>query len=543
VYQTAGDNKKAEASLFRAVQIDPQMPQAHYNLGVLYESQGKTDLAVQAWQATLRLVPDHVEAMNNLGVVLTRRGELDQAIDLLYRAIQLRPDLAAAYANLASAVSLKGASRMDEAIALAQRGVELAPEMAETHYNLAEVLLRADRAAEALPEAQNAVEIKPDLIPATGVLAAVYEKLNRSEDALAAFEAAARRAGDNPDVLSSLSTAYRAQGRDRDAIAAANRAIRIKPDHSEAHANRAFALLAGGDYRDGFLEYEWRWKCKGFSNPARDFGQPLWNGRIEELKGKTLLVHAEQGFGDVIQFARYLPQVAQRGARVIAEVPPELQSLVSTMKNIDRVVARGETLPAFDLHVPMLSLPGALRTTLETLPRDVPYFHPVEALRTRWKQRIESSRGGAAKTVGLTWGGSILDLRRSIKLTQLAPLMSIPGIRFFSLQKGPPADELKTAPADWGIVDLGPELNDFADTAAALANLDLLITIDTAIAHLGGAMATKTWTLLVHIADWRWMHKREDSPWYPTMRLFRQPTKGDWDSVIARVGAGLSAQP
>jgi tetratricopeptide (TPR) repeat protein len=539
VYQSAGDNKNAEASFFRAVQLDPNLPQAHYNLGVLYESQGKTDQAIQAWRQTLRLVPDHVEALNNLGVVLTRRGELEQAIELLNRAIQVRPDTAAAYANLASAVSQTGAARLDEAIDLSRQGVHLAPEMAETHYNLAEILMRADQLDEALPHAQTAVQIQPDLLPATSVLAAIYERMNRGDDALEVYEAAARRSGDNPDVLSSLSTAYRAQARDRDALAVANRAIRIKPDHAEAHANRAFALLAGGEYREGFLEYEWRWKCKGFSNAARDFGQPLWTGRTDELKDKTILIHAEQGFGDVIQFARYLPLVAQRGARVIAEVPRELQTLVATMKNIDQVVARGDEPPAFDLHMPMLSLPGALKTTLENLPREVPYFHPDDSLKRRWKQRIESSRRGAAKTVGLTWGGSILDLRRSVKLAQLAPLMTSPGVRFFSLQKGSPADELMTAPAEWDIVDLGPELNDFADTAAALANLDLLVTIDTAIAHLGGAMASKTWTMLVQIADWRWMHDREDSPWYPTMRLFRQPLKGDWNTVIAAVVQAL----
>jgi len=278
---------------------------------------------------------------------------------------------------------------------------------------------------------------------------------------------------------------------------------------------------------------------QGFPVHPRNFTKPQWDGRA--LEGRTLLLHAEQGLGDAIQFIRYLPLMSQRGGRIIIECYAELQRLFQIMAGRCQIVACGQPLPAFDLHCPLLSLPRVFGTTLSNIPHVVPYLHPDAEEARKWHHRLLwQSR---LVNVGLAWMGNPAhknDRSRSIKLARLAPLGQVPGVRFFSLQKGEAAAETKTPPSGMELVDWTQELKDFADTAGLIANLDLVIAVDTAVVHLAGAMGKPVWTLLPFVPDWRWLLEREDSPWYPTMRLFRQNSWGDWDSVITRVVDALS---
>jgi len=307
----------------------------------------------------------------------------------------------------------------------------------------------------------------------------------------------------------------------------------------DGHWNLALALLVQGHFPEGWEEYEWRWKTKGLLSPRQLLPQPLWDGR--PLAGRAILLHAEQGLGDTIQFIRYLPLVAQRGGRVIVECQPELQRLVQAMTPDIPVLARGQPLPDFAFQCPLLSLPKALGTTLATIPATVPYLHADAQNVQMWRDRLAGH--GSALKVGLIWAGNPHhknDRNRSVKLASLAPLAQVPGVQFYSLQKGAAAAQAKTPPPGMDLIDRTDDLQDFADTAAMIANLDLVIAVDTSVVHLAGALAKPVWTLLPYCPDWRWLLKRQDSPWYPTMRLFRQPEIGDWDSVIQQLAAALA---
>jgi hypothetical protein len=309
------------------------------------------------------------------------------------------------------------------------------------------------------------------------------------------------------------------------------------PEFADAHFNQSLALLASGDYARGFAEYEWRWKRTGM--PAqRDFGRPPWLGE-SPLAEKTILVHAEQGFGDCIQFARYVPLLARAGAKVVLEVQPELKSLFSRLAGAEHVLARGDALPAFDVHCPLGSLPLAFKTEPASVPAEIPYLKADEARVAKWWPRLAALK---PPRVALVWAGNPNhpnDRNRSIALARLRPLWEAGGANFVSLQRElreADAAELKAAP---GVLHLGEELADLDDAAAVLARCDLAIAVDTAVAHLAAAMGRPTWVLLPFAPDWRWTPEGERSPWYPAARLIRQPLPGDWDSVIARVRAEL----
>ena len=295
----------------------------------------------------------------------------------------------------------------------------------------------------------------------------------------------------------------------------------VDPDLAEAHWNLALALLATGDFERGWQEHEWRWRANVIG-PEQSFRQPLWLG-AEDLTGKTILLHNEQGLGDALQFVRYAPQVRQRGARVVLRVQRPLLSLMAGLAGADHVIAEGDALPEFDYHCPLLSLPLAFGTHLQNIPAGIPYLHPAADRLAKW-QSILGER--TAPRIGLAWSGNPAhknDRNRSIALKQLLPLLSVPGVRFVSLQRDLREDDAAVLGNLPALVSIGAQLDDFADTAAAISLLDLVITVDTAVAHLAGALGKPVWVLLPFAPDWRWLLKREDSPWYPTARLFRQP--------------------
>lgn len=324
-----------------------------------------------------------------------------------------------------------------------------------------------------------------------------------------------------------------------EAIAAYRRALALNRGLAEAHNSLGLALLLQGEFLPGWDEYEWRWKMKDFPSPQRNLDQVQWTG--QPLEGRTLLLHAEQGIGDTLQFIRYLPLIRRLGASIIVECPSELQRLIRPIASGHRVGVTGQPLPPFELHCPLMSLPRVFGTMLDSIPREIPYLRADADDIQTWKDRLGEDL--PSLKVGLAWAGSpnhAEDRYRSIALDRLGPLGQVPGIRFVSLQKGHAATQTNKLPHGMQLIDISEEINDFADTAALIANLDLVIAVDTAVAHLAGAMGAPVWVLLPFAPDWRWMLDREDSPWYPTMRLFRQPLRGDWDSVIARVVRALS---
>jgi hypothetical protein len=434
--------------------------------------------------------------------------------------------------------------RAEEAEAVLETALSLRPDYVEAHNNLGIARIRRGRPAAAMAAYERAIVLKPDYIEAHNNLGSALRLLGRAEEAQASFARAIALSPGYATPHANLGLALHDVGRIDDALAAYDKALALDPQHTTARANRAIALLAMGRFAEGWREYEWRWKVDGFTTAPRDFGRPAWDGG--PLAGRTLLVHAEQGLGSAIQFVRYAPLLAAMGARVILEAQPPLaalfrDSLVGQDGPVADVVAKGEPLPAFDVHVPMMSLPHLLGTTLPTIPGTLPYLTAIAAAVERWRQRLAVL---PRPWVGLVWAGNPRhsnDRNRSMPATALAPLATQGGATFFSLQVGPTAGVAAFA-ADT-VRDLAPELSDFAETAAVVAALDLVISVDTAVAHLAGALARPVFLLLPAVAEWRWLRAGDDTPWYPTMRLFRQETAGNWGDVVARVATALRSLP
>jgi hypothetical protein len=304
--------------------------------------------------------------------------------------------------------------------------------------------------------------------------------------------------------------------------------LALKPDHAGAHLNRALALLLTAEFDEGWQEYEWRFAVAHYD---RKFDRPSWTG--EPLGGRSILIHAEQGFGDALQFVRYVPSVAERGGRVVLETPEPLVRLARTVAGVSQVVARGDRLPAFDCHCPLLSLPRVFKTNLSTIPSAVPYLSAPAGSSAGWAEWIPTTPG---LRVGIVWAGTTVG---AIDLRLLQPLWELDRVSWFSLQVGERSGDISSL-AGAKIADLSPCITDFAETAAAVCRLDLVISVDTAVAHLAGALGRPTWVLLRHPPEWRWLLEREDSPWYPTARLFRQRKEGDWPEVVREVAATLA---
>ncbi|HKM87990.1 MAG TPA: tetratricopeptide repeat protein [Xanthobacteraceae bacterium] len=361
-------------------------------------------------------------------------------------------------------------------------------------------------------------------------------KAGKAKVAHASFVRAAALKPDEAEAHHNLANALAELHRYDEALTSYRRASAIDPNHAQANFAEAMLLLGQGKLREGFEKYEWRRRL-GTLVP-RGFPVPQWNG--EDLAGRTVLLHGEQGYGDTIQGLRYVSLVAKRGARVVLEVPQPLMRLAARLPGVTELVANGEALPHFDLFCPLLSLPRAFATTLETIPAEIPYLTAEPDAVARWRETLD---GGVGLKVGIAWAGSPLhrsDARRSIEIETLLPLRRLKGVRWFSLQVGERAADLARLPPGL-LTDIAPQLTDFAETAGAILNLDLVIAVDTAVAHLAGALAKPAWIVLPFSPDCRWMLKREDSPWYPNARLYRQPSRGDWDSVVKRVRADLAA--
>lgn len=495
--------------------------------GLACHQAGRLEEAEAIYQAALQQDPANAEALHLLGLVASHQGRYKLAEERLREAIALNP-LAPFYHNNLGNV-LQALGRFQEAVVSYRDALRLDPAYVEPHSNLGPALDALGRHAEAVAAGQEAVRRRPEWAEAYMNLGNSLAKLGRHADAEAAYRQAIRLRPGYPEAYSNLGNAVLEQGRLEEAARAFEHALRLDPGNALAHWNRGWLRLLEGDYERGWQEYEWRW-VTGNAAP-RNFRQPVWDG--SSLWGATILLHAEQGLGDTVQFIRYAPWVKEAGGRVVVECQARLAPLVKSVEGVDEVVSCGDALPSFDTHIGLLSLPRVFATRLETVPAAVPYFRVEVARRERWRERLAQAPGFK---VGLAWAGSPThknDRSRSMPLAALAPLAEVPGVALFGLQRGPQAAEL--AAARFPITNLEEEAGDVVDTAAILMNLDLVIAVDTMVAHLAGALARPVWTLLPYMPDFRWMLGRADSPWYPTMRLFRQPRPGDWAAVVEQV--------
>ncbi len=528
-----GDYRNAVELLHQSIGLDPSIEQAHSNLGIALAGLGRLDEAIASLRQATEINPGFAEAHYNLGSVLQRANRLEEAGDSLRRAIATNPDYFDAHLHLGNALSKQ--KRFEAAVASYRNAVELRLDSPVAHYGLGAALQALQRLDEAVVSYRRALELKPDWVEVYNSLGNALAAQAHDEAAIESFQRALALKPDYADAHNNLGVALQRQNRIASALRSYHRRELLSPDHADLHQNMALAYLVAGDFANGWREYEWRYQSK--ARTPRKLPQPLWTG--EDLAGKTILLHHEQGFGDTIQFMRYAPLVAARGARVVLEVQPPLARLAATLKGAAQVVAAGEALPPVDFHCPLLSLPERFGTHLATIPATVPYLTLDVAAVTRWHREIGDV---AALKVGLAWAGNPKhhnERDRSLGLERLAPLFELPGIRWFSLQVGERAGDVGRLPPG-RIVDLSPGLTDFAETAAAIANLDLVVAVDTAVVHLAGALGRPAWAMLPFAPDWRWLLGREDSPWYPSVRLFRQARVGDWDGVIARLRDGLA---
>jgi len=507
----------ALASYDRAVALRDAYPQAYYNRGNVLKDLHRDAEALASYNEAIALRPDYFEAYSNRGSVEQALGQSDAAIASYTRAISIRPEGAVPYLNRANVLSKL--RRFDAALADYDRAIAIDAESAVAHCNRGNALRELERPDEALRSYARAIAIDGDYAEAHCNRGLVLAELHRPDEALASYQ----------------------------------EALRLRPTYPQALYNRSFIALLRGDFAGGWRDHEWRFHdvAGGNIEDFSDVRQPRWLGE-EPIADRTLLLRAEQGFGDTLQFCRYAPLAADLGATVVLEVPRPLVRLLRSLQGPSTVVARGDTLPSIDCWCPLLSLPLALRTTLATVPARIPYLHSDPQKKRFWDDLLGTK---IKPRVGLVWSGGFrpnqperwaVNNRRNIPLPQLASLKH-PGIEFYSLQKGEPAEsELAAAlVGNWDgppLRDFTAYLDDFADSAALIEHLDLVISVDTSIAHLAGALGKPVWLLNRFDTCWRWLLERTDSPWYPTMRIFRQERAGDWAPVIERVREALNRE-
>ena len=506
---------------------------------------GRLPQAEQLYRQILQQQPQQVDALNLLGVIACQKGALDEGIALYRQALAIRPGYVGARENLSVALWKQGKQLIEEAIASYSQIITFQPENVQAYHNLGVILVEQGKLDEALSYYLQALSVQPSDAIAMNTIGTILQQQGKATTAIAYHRKALAVQPHYPDALNSLGTALQHQGDFKEAMTCFNQALALNPQDANARYNRSLVLLTEGNYHQGFPEYECRLKTREF--PPCPFRQPMWDG--SDLAGRTILLHAEQGLGDTIQFIRYAAIVAQRGGRIVLTCHQPLMRLLSTVPRIAQQVPLGYPVPDFDVYAPLMSLPGIVGTTLETVPAQRPYLTPPAesnvqltlppGLATAPKQSTQPFQ--LPLKVGIVWSGGHLyknNQSRSCPLRHFQPLLQLPDIAFYSLQKG--IAQASLAELGWDQVqDLSSQLGDLADTAAAIAQLDLVITVDTSIAHLAGAIGKPVWVLLTFLPDWRWMLHREDTPWYPTMRLFRQTQPDDWQGVLDRVSQAL----
>lgn len=493
----AGRLSEAEQICQNIISGSPDHFDATHVLAVVQAAQRKNELALATYDRALALRPDHADVLNNRGNTLLALDRLHDALDSYGRALAQRKNYPEAHSNRGSV--LERLNRLDEALESYDSALALRPDFVEALYNRGNTLKALKRFKDALDSYDRAIALQPQHADAYNNRGQVLKELMRYDDALKSYDAA----------------------------------IAVQPKHVMAHCNAAALRLLTGDFSRGWIDYEWRWLKDSVISTYRHFPQPIWRGE-GSISGKTVLVHSEQGLGDTIQFSRYVPMVAAQGARVIFEVQKPLQALMADFAPSVEVVGRGDPLPAFDIHCPLLTLPLAFETRLETVPSAKSYLRAPASHLAKWRTRLADI---ARPRIGLVWSGNPRhdrDIERSIPFHSLVPILDAHAT-FISLQKELRAADSPILTEHSEVLNLGEGLADFSDTAALVSEIDLVISVDTSVAHLAAALGRPTWILLTHVPDWRWLLGRDDSPWYPTVRLFRQDASRNWNGVIARL--------
>ncbi len=558
-WQALGQHQHALRDFARAAALDPASASAHYNLGTAQQYLQQYALALQSYDRALALAPEFADAWVNSGVVHQELGQWHQALERYAHALRAAPDHANAYSN--QAVALQALGQHLAALASCERAVALQPHAAQHHYNLANVLRELERFEDAIAAYDRAIALQPQYVQALSNRGVALQKRGDVQAAIASYDRAIDLDANAAHPHYNRGNALHEQQALDAAVASYDQALRAQADYPEAQWNKSLTLLLGGDFHQGLPLYEWRWHPRNQGSSAFALSSAPWLGQTT-IHGKTLLLHAEQGLGDTLQFCRHAPQLAAMGAKVVLEVPKPLHRLLQGLEGVDQLVLQGTQRPGFDLHCPLMSLPLALMNharahvpaTIDPWLGDArgAYLTPDARLQQAWEARLVAAQTSGeeaalglrrAPRVGLVWRGSPThanDHQRSLALATLLEHLP-PGCLYVSLQKEVNPDDTLVLQSKSELLHLGTALTDFALTAALVACLDLVVCVDTAVAHLAGALGKETWVLLPFVPDWRWQLERRDSPWYARMRLYRQSRPGDWSKPLQAVRQDLAA--
>lgn len=533
--QAQGKFDQAMEKYAKALALRPDYVSAHYNRGNCLRNAGDPAGAIAAYRQALAIQPDYPEALNNLATVLKDHGEYIEAAACCEKALSVNPAHVESMVNLGSIFKeLKEPAR---ALEYYDRALTQRPGYIDALNNKGLALIDLGRFDEAIECFDNAIAAAPNRAEIYNNLAAAFDEKGEYDTALAKYQQALALLPDCPESYYGLGNLARKQGKIDEAVECYSRAIALRPGYAEAHWNMAFLLLLKGDLISGWRESEWRWRRKHMK--MHSFTGPAWDG--DGLTGKTILLHCEQGLGDSIQFIRYAALVKQRGGTVLLVCPPALEKLFTGVAGVDRIVMDAKDVPKYDVQAPLMSLPGIFSTMVETIPAAKSYLKADQGRVEFWRKKLADLTG---LKVGIVWRGNpqhLNDRNRSMKPEQFAAFTDLPGTSIVNLQKDARPDEIAALGASKSFVNAGPELGDFSDTAALVSCLDLVISVDTSVCHLAGALGVPVWVLVAHEPDWRWLLGRADTPWYPSMRLYRQPKAGDWESIAAVVKTDLQS--
>ena len=500
--------EKANEIITQGIHLYPTNEVFYLNQGLLFALNQEWQKSLVSFNQAIKIKPDYAEAYYNCGNALQELKRFEEALISYQQAITIKPDYAEAYNN--RGITLQELKRFEEALISYQQAITIKPDYAEAYGNSGIVLFKLKCFTEALTFLEKAIIYKPDYIDAYYNHAVCLESLNRFEEAIASYK----------------------------------QAIMIKPDYAVAHWNLSLSQLLLGNFQEGWLEYEWRWtyyeetkQLAGF----RIFDQPLWLGE-ESVKDKTILIYAEQGLGDTIQFCRYIPLVSALGAKIILEVQRPLLNLLRNLEGVTQLIGSGSQLPEFDYRCPLLSLPLAFKTTIDSIPSPIPYIYSSEDNQNKWREYI----GDGGFKIAICWQGNTqnkIDVGRSFPVSLFEDISKINGVRLISLQKNEGVEQMKNLPVGMKIETLPEDFdsgdNAFLDSVAVMKCVDLVITSDTALTHLAGSLGVESWLPLRHVPDWRWLLDRKDSPWYPSLKLYRQPVVDDWSSIFNKMETEL----
>ena len=523
--------------LSKAIIVDPNHAGCFSNLGISFQKLRRLEEALSSYDKAISLQADYAEAYSNRGAVLQELKRFDEALSSYDKAISIKGDYAEAFNSRGTV--LEELKRLEEALSSYHKAISINKDFTESYYNRGNVLHKLKRLEEALSSYDKAISLHEDYAEAYSNRGLVLQDLKRLEEALSSYDKAISLHEDYAEAYSNRGTVLEELKRLDEALSSYEKAISINKDYAEAYWNSSICYLLAGNFNEGWARYEWRWQSKSISKTAgiRKFSQPLWLG-TEVLKDQTIFLYAEQGLGDTIQFSRYVSLVAGLGAKVVLEVQPSLVKLLSYLEGISQIISKGDKLPNFDYQCPLMSLPLAFKTELKTIPSVSKNISTDEKKVEKWQAILGEK---TKPRVGIVWSGAVNhknDLQRSLKLSQL--ITHLPSdYEYLSLQKEISDVDKEVLIECCKIKHFGDDLKDFTDTAALCELIDIVISVDTSVAHLAGTLGKNTWVLLPYSPDWRWLLDRNDSPWYSSVKLYRQEKINDWESALVNIESDL----